>query len=83
MNAVYKTNIYVLHSSLWVKTNGPSVTAIVLFCFGAAPLSKIAQLHLSHLGPIVLTRASHGRIYLYTIPRSEANSMVFESTEGV
>ena len=24
--------------------NGPSMTAIVLFCFGAAPLSKIAQL---------------------------------------
>ena len=44
MNGVYKTNIYSLHSSLWVKTNGPSVTAIVLFCFGTAPLSKIAQL---------------------------------------
>ena len=28
----------------WVETNGPSVTALVLFCFGAAPLSKIAQL---------------------------------------
>ena len=38
---------------------------IVLFCFGAAPLSKIAQ-YCSHLGPLVLTRASHGRIYLYT-----------------
>ena len=35
MNGVYKTNIYGLHSSLWVKTSGPSVTA---------PLSKIAQL---------------------------------------
>ena len=23
MNDVYKTNIYGLHSSLWVKTNGP------------------------------------------------------------
>ena len=44
MNDVYKTNIYGLHSSLWVKTNGPQVTAIVLFCFGAAPLGKIAQL---------------------------------------
>ena len=44
VNGVYKTNIYGFHSSLWVKTNGPSVTAIVLFCFGAAPLSKIAQL---------------------------------------
>ena len=43
MNGVYKTNIYGLHSSLWVKTDGPSVTAIVLFCFGAAPLSKVAQ----------------------------------------
>ena len=31
MNGVYKTKIYGLHSSLWVKTNGPSVTAIVLF----------------------------------------------------
>ena len=42
MNGVhmYKTNKYGLHSSFWVKTNGPSVTAIVLFCFGAAPLSK-------------------------------------------
>ena len=44
MNAVYTTNINGLYSSLWVKTNGPSVNAIVLFCFGAAPLSKIAQL---------------------------------------
>ena len=44
MNCVYETNIYGIHSSLWVKTNGPSVTAIVLFRFGAAPLSKIAQL---------------------------------------
>ena len=68
MNAVYKANrpIYGLYSSLLVKTNGPSVTAIVLFCFGAALLSKIA-LYCSHLGPIVLTRASHGRIYLYTM----------------
>ena len=45
MNGVYRTNIYGLHSNLWVKTNGPSVTAIiVLFCFGAQTLSKIAQL---------------------------------------
>ena len=44
MNGVYKTTIYGLHLSLWVKTNGPSVTAIVLFCFRAAPLRKIAQL---------------------------------------
>ena len=66
MNGVglYKTNIYGLHSSLWVKTNGPSVTAIVIFCFGAAPLRQIVDC--SHLGPIILTRASHGRIYLYT-----------------
>ena len=44
MNAVYKRNIYGIHSNLWFKTNGPSVTATVLFCFGAVPLSKIAQL---------------------------------------
>ena len=32
MNVVYKTNIYSLHLSLWVKTNGPSVAAIGPFC---------------------------------------------------
>ena len=44
MNAVFKANKNGLHLSLCVKTNGPLVTALVLFCFGAAPLSKIAQL---------------------------------------
>ena len=34
-----------------LKPNGSSVTAVVLFCFGAAPLSKKA--HCSHLGSIV------------------------------
>ena len=40
VNGVYKTIIYGLHLSLWVKTNGPSVTAIVLFCFGLRPSAK-------------------------------------------
>ena len=62
MNAVYKTNTYGLHSSLWVKTNGPSVTAIVLFCFRAVPLSKIALLQSPRAHSF-----NQSRIYLYNI----------------
>ena len=55
MNNIYKTSIYGLHSSLWVKT-------MVLWLH-----PSVKYHNCSHLGPIVLTRASHGRIDLYNI----------------
>ena len=33
----YIKQIYTASIRVGIKTNGPSVTAIVLFCFGAAP----------------------------------------------
>ena len=64
---IYKTNIYGLHLNLWVKPMVPQLSdyncAILLQ--GCAPQQNSTIAVTS--GPIVLTRASHGRIYLYKV----------------
>ena len=58
MNGVYKANTaFIRVSGLKLWSLGDCNCAILLR--GCA--------NCSHLGPMVLTRASHGRIYLYTI----------------
>ena len=64
-------------------TRSGSVSAIVLFClaFGAAPLRKIAQLQSPRLGPIVLTRASHGHILVPMVTALLLRTVTRELTE--